>query len=51
MSKRIFNGAIPGDMSVESQKELELHLNLKSAKQMGVAVPPAILDSADKTYE
>lgn len=51
MAQRIFNGANPGDMPVESQKELELHLNLASARQMGVNVPQAIVDSADKTYE
>jgi len=51
MAKRIFNGAVPGEMPVESQKELELHLNLTSARQMGVMIPPAILESADKTYE
>jgi len=51
MAARIFNGAVPGDMPVESQKELELHLNLSSAKAMGVIVPPEIIASADKTYE
>ena len=51
MAIRIFNGADPGAMPVESQQELELHLNLTSARQMGVAVPPSIVESADKTYE
>ena len=51
MAKRIFNGAAPGEMPVESQEELELHLNLTSAKQMGVTIPPALIESADKTYE
>lgn len=51
MAKRIFEGANPGDMPVETQKDLELHLNLASARQMGVAVPPAIIEEADKIYE
>jgi putative ABC transport system substrate-binding protein len=51
MAQRIFDGANPGEMPVESQQELELHLNLTSAKQMGVTIPQALLDSADKTYE
>jgi putative ABC transport system substrate-binding protein len=51
MAKRIFEGANPGDMPVESQKALELHLNLTSAREMGVTVPQAIIDSADKTYQ
>ena len=50
MAKRIFEGADPGDMPVESQKNLELHLNLAAARKMGVAVPQAIIDSADKIY-
>lgn len=51
MAKRILEGTNPGDMPVESQKELELHLNLGSARQMGVAVPPALVDAADKIYD
>ena len=51
MAKRIFEGAQPGDMPVETQKELELHLNLASARQMGVAVPPALVEEADKIYD
>ena len=51
MAKRIFEGARPGDMPVETQKELELHLNLASARQMGVTVPPALVEEADKIYE
>jgi putative ABC transport system substrate-binding protein len=51
MAKRIFDGANPGDMPVESQQALELHLNLTSAREMGVTVPQAIIDSADKIYQ
>ena len=51
MAKRIFEGANPGELPVESQKALELHLNLTSAREMGVTVPQAIIDSADKTYQ
>jgi putative ABC transport system substrate-binding protein len=50
MAERIFQGADPATMPVESQKKLELHLNLKFARQMGVQVPPAIIDAADKIY-
>jgi len=51
MAKRIFEGARPGDMPVETQKDLELHLNLASARQMGVDVPAAMVEQADKIYE
>ena len=50
MAERIFKGAAPGTMPVESQQALELHLNLKFAAQMGVDVPSAIVESADKVY-
>lgn len=50
MAERIFNGADPGTMPVETQQKLELHLNLNFARQMGVRVPPALLDAADKIY-
>lgn len=51
MAKRIFEGASPGEMPVESQRELELHLNRSAAAGMGVTVPQAILDSADRIYD
>ena len=50
MAQRIFQGAKPADTPVESQKELELHLNLKYAKLMGVNVPQSIVEDADKIY-
>jgi putative ABC transport system substrate-binding protein len=51
MAMRIFQGSNPGEMPVESQQDLELHLNLASGRQMGVTVPAAILASADKIYD
>jgi len=50
MARRILEGANPGDTPVETQKELQLHLNLKYAGLMGVSVPEAILSKADKVY-
>jgi putative ABC transport system substrate-binding protein len=50
MAERIFKGADPATMPVESQQKLELHLNLNYARQMGVQVPPAIVEAADKIY-
>jgi len=51
MARRILEGANPGDTPVETQKELQLHLNLKYAGLMGVTVPEAILSKADKVYK
>ncbi len=51
MARRILEGANPGDTPVETQEELQLHLNLKYAGLMGVTVPEAILSKADKVYK
>jgi len=50
MAERIFNGAQAGEIPVETQQALELHLNLDAAKKMGVQVPPDLLKTADKVY-
>ncbi len=50
MAEKILHGADPGAMPVETQKALQLHLNLNYAEKMGVAVPPEILSRADKIY-
>ncbi len=51
MAKRIFEGADPAVTPVETQKELQLHINVKAAEKMGVTIPQALLDKADKRYQ
>ena len=51
MAKRILDGANPGDTPVETQKELKLHINLKSAELMSVHVPEDLLKAADRIYK
>ncbi len=51
MAQRIFNGAQPGAIPVETQEFLQLHINIKAADQMGVTVPTAMLDQADEVYK
>ena len=51
MALKVLNGKNPGDMAVETQEELQLHINLKYAKLMGVEVPEDMLKKADKVYE
>lgn len=51
MAKEILDGHKPGDMPVETQQDLKLHINLKSAKAMGVTVPASLLKAADKVYK
>ncbi|MEJ2038838.1 MAG: ABC transporter substrate binding protein, partial [Desulfosarcinaceae bacterium] len=50
MAERILKGADPAVTPVETQQELELHINMKAARNMGVAVPAALAAKADKIY-
>jgi putative ABC transport system substrate-binding protein len=50
MARRILAGAKPAETPVETQKDLQHHVNLKSAAAMGVAVPEDVIAAADKVY-
>ncbi len=51
MAERIFNGADPSTMPVESQQELRLHVNVKAAAKMGVQLPVDLILVADAVFE